>query len=81
MTSINAQAMPTNDIDYSCYIKLRGGSRLLKGGAQLDLSSFDIELAGIYTVIVCEAHGHVKHANTREVWGHAPQEILKNYTL
>ena len=42
-----------------------------KGGAQPDLS-FDVELAGICTVIVCKAHGHAKHANTRGVWGHAP---------
>ena len=29
----------------------------------------DVGLAGILTLIVCKAHRHVKHANTREISG------------
>ena len=35
-------------------------------------------LCGASTHIVCKAH---VHANSRGVWGHAPQKIFKNYTL
>ena len=51
-----------------------GGSRLLKRGAKarLIIINFDVGLAGICTVIVCEAHGHVKHANTRGSGGMPP---------
>ena len=38
-------------------------------------------LAGIHTIIVCEAHGHAKHANIREVWGHAPGNFEKLHSL
>ena len=31
-------------------------------------------LCGASTHIVCKEHVHVKHANSREVWGHAPPE-------
>ena len=33
----------------------------------------DVRVAGICAAIVCKAHGHAKHANTKEVWGHAPR--------
>ena len=33
-------------------------------------------IAGICTVIVCEANGHAKHANTRGSGGMPPKEIL-----
>ena len=49
---------------------IRGRSRLLKRGggtARLTYHHVDVGLAGICTVIVCEAHGHAKHANTRGV--------------
>ena len=36
---------------------------------------------GASTHIVCKAHVHAKHANSRGVWGHAPQKNFKNYTL
>ena len=38
-------------------------------------------LCGASTDIVCKAHVHAKHANSRGAWGHAPQKIFKNYTL
>ena len=41
----------------------------------------DVGLAGICTVIACEAHGHAKYANTKGVWDMPTQEILKKYTL
>ena len=62
-------------------IYTRGGSRLLKGGTTRPIIIVDVGLVSIFTLIVCEAHRHAKHANTSGVWGHAPQEILKNYTL
>ena len=31
-------------------------------------------LCGASTHIVCKAHVHAKHANSRGVWGHAPPE-------
>ena len=31
-------------------------------------------LCGASTDIVCKAHVHAKHANSRGVWGHAPPE-------
>ena len=54
-----------------------GVSKLLKGGTARCGIIADVGIARIYTVIVCGAHRHAKHANAREVWGHAPQEILK----
>ena len=46
-----------------------------KGGTtRFTYHHVDVGLTGICTVIVCEAHGHAKHANTRGL-GHAPQEI------
>ena len=33
-------------------------------------------LCGASTHIVCKAHVHVKHANSRGVWGHAPRKFL-----
>ena len=49
-------------------IHIRGGSRLLKwggGGHSQTYHHVDVRLAGICTVVVCEAHGHVKYASTR----------------
>ena len=37
----------------------------------------DVRVAGICAAIVCKAHGHAKHANTKEVWGHAPRIFWK----
>ena len=53
----------------------QGGSRLLKGGtARSTVTIVDVELAGICTLIVCEAHRHALHADTRR-FGACPQEI------
>ena len=35
------------------------------GGHSQTYHHVDVGLAGICTVIVCKAHGHAKHANTR----------------
>ena len=38
----------------------------------------DVGIAGISTLIECKAekaHRHAKHVNTKEIWGHATQEI------
>ena len=44
-----------------------GGSRLLKRGSTTrSVIIVDVGPAGICTLIVCEAHRQVKHANTRE---------------
>ena len=62
----------------------RGRSRLLKrggGGTTKPTIIVDVGLAGIFTLIVRKAHRYAKHASTRGVWGHALQEILKNYTF
>ena len=40
-----------------------------------------MELAGICTVIVCEANGHVKHANTRGSGGIPPGNFEKIQSL
>ena len=51
----------------------RGRSRLLKGGTTRPIIIVDVELVSIiFTLIVCEAHRHAKHANTSGVWGYAP---------
>ena len=60
----------------------RGGSRFLKrGGTAGPVIIVDIGLAGIFTLIVCEAHKYAKHASTRGSIGIPPREILKNYTF
>ena len=38
-------------------------------------------LAGICTVIVCEANGHAKHANTRGSGGMPPGNFEKLHSL
>ena len=49
----------------------------MERGAKPDLSSLhvDVGLAGIFTLIVCEAHRHENHASTRGVWGHAARKF------
>ena len=42
-----------------------------KGGTCRSVIIVDSGLAEICTPIVCKAHGHAKHANTRGVWWHA----------
>ena len=36
----------------------------------------------MYKCLYCAKHNqHAKHANAREVWGHAPQEVFEKYVL
>ena len=59
------------------------------GGTARPVIIVDVGLAGTCTVIMCKAHRHEKHANTRGPGacpqkmglGAYPQEILKNYTV
>ena len=48
-----------------------------KGGTTGLIIIIDVGLAGICTVIVCEVHGHVNHANTRRSRGMLTQETWK----
>ena len=51
----------------------RGGSRIYKGGGGGLTQGTDLLGRGAK-----HTSQHVKHAGTRGVWGHAPQEMLKN---
>ena len=63
---------------FEYWYECRGRSRLLKGrGTARCVIIFDVGIARIYTVIVCGAHRHAKHANARGVWGHAPRKFWK----
>ena len=57
-------------------IKSRGGSRLLKrGGTARPVIIGDVGLACIFTLIMCEAHRHAKHASTRGFGGIPPRKF------
>ena len=56
-------------------ITIRDRSRLKKGEHSQTYHHVDVSVAGICTPIVCEAHRHVKHANTRGSEGMPPRKF------
>ena len=51
-----------------------------RGGTIRPVIIVDVRLVSIFALIVCEAHRHAKHGNTRGS-GECPQEILKKLHL
>ena len=71
-----------NLISYIFNATYRDGSRLLKrGNTTKTVIIVDVGLAGIFTLIVCKADRHAKHASTRGSGGIPPGNFEKLYLL